>query len=116
MGGLTKKVICAALIIAAFGLGKLCSRAKIEKSNVFSYIDCNKEDRKEIFLYTKDYLRKDEPYFLDSLNISELTDEQKEELIKDYLKNSGNIIYQKSKGFLEKARDKTKRAYEEFKK
>lgn len=104
------------LIAGIFVSNEYCTGPDIEKEDVFSYINKHKENRKEIFLYTRKYIKQDNPEFLDSLRINELTEEQKAELFEDYLKVSGHQFYQDFKESIKELSDKTRRAYEEFKK
>jgi len=96
--GLVKKIICVGLIAAGTFIGGRCSyKSDIKKEDVFEYIDFHKEDRREIFLYSFDHLKREDPDFLDSFTIDSLNDEQKEEIATDYLKSRLREAYEEGK-------------------
>lgn len=114
--GLAKKVGYIALLAGTFAFGKYCTGPDVEKQDVFDYIHNNPKQSKEIFMYTRDYIEKRNPEFLDSLNVKSLSKEQKRELFDDYLESKGQHFYQDLKESLDEFGDKTNRAYDEFKK
>jgi len=108
--GLVKKVICIGLITGSFFLGShSCCRRDIKKEDVFNYVNSHKEDRKEIFLYSLEHLKRDDPDFLDSFTINTLNDKEKEEITKDYLKSKLRGTYEEGKKSL---RDLSEKVYE----
>ncbi|MBA7675751.1 hypothetical protein ES703_83988 [subsurface metagenome] len=96
--GLVKNVILAGLILGgAFVAGRCSYKMDIKKEDVFDYIDYHEEDRKEIFLYGLEHLKRDDTGFLGSLTINSLNNKQKEEIAKDYLRSKFRETYEEGK-------------------
>lgn len=97
--GLVKTAFYGGLIVGSFFLGRSLSGTDINK--VYKFIDEHPNHERDIFLYVRNRLGESDSPFLDSLNIESLTEEQKREIVKDYLEEKIKQGYNQGRKSLE---------------